>query len=203
MKSNRCPLCGGKTTEHAEDSHFKSVDGERVPVKNYYRKCQSCSEMTLNEEKSYKALSKARLAHYKDATSYLIDSISAKQPSISYVERSLGLPQRTFNRWKNDGGSTSSFLILKLLDTFPFIVDVAKDNFDRLAADMAILKESSLAFERASLACNLEGKIIAGTVNQTNVVMFTTSPLPVSSGTEIEMSGFPELGTQLYVGVSR
>lgn len=184
MRKNRCPLCGGKTVEVTEKSFFTAVDGNKVAVTNFYKECVQCHESTLDDDKSVKALKKAQLNYFKEGTADLIERVTSKYASASFVERSLRLPQRTLNRWKNDGGSTSAFLMLKIIDTFPFIVDVAKNNFSREEADKAILKEASLAFERLNTIHKREWDIRAERSSTVITVKFISSESQVISPAE-------------------
>lgn len=59
-----------------------------------------------------------------------IESLKDHGFSFSYLERALGIPYRTFSRWKsNKQLSAVSKSYIDIIGNFPWIVDVAEKNF--------------------------------------------------------------------------
>lgn len=56
--------------------------------------------------------------------------------SMAAIERALDLPQRTLTKWKNgiSNPSTTGFALLKIIRTYPWILDVAQNKYEKQTA---------------------------------------------------------------------
>lgn len=95
--------------------------------------CGKCGEkgvitrelMDVNDEKYYAALEKVNRVFVKD----IIKEFSLKDYSPAYLENAFDLPQSTISKWQNGGFSHEGYVLLKIIQSFPWIVKVAEKKF--------------------------------------------------------------------------
>lgn len=61
----------------------------------------------------------------------LIESLESKGLKLAYIERCLGLPQRTISRWKSGEESASGKALLQIIDNCPWILEIAKNHYNK------------------------------------------------------------------------
>lgn len=62
--------------------------------------------------------------------------------SDAYVERSLGLPAGTLRSWEGGNLPPEGRTLMRILQSFPWMVEVADAGFDRFEADLILLRET-------------------------------------------------------------
>ena len=63
--------------------------------------------------------------------------------SNTSMERTLGLPARTLARWKNEPSlkpSAAALALMKIIRTFPWILAVADQRYDKKSAQAMVLQ---------------------------------------------------------------
>ena len=135
-----CPVCGSSAVE----SEIKATEhvfpgGGHFSVDEVLNRCSACGEegdfAGVNDKRVDKALEIFR----KGFSSDLIQKLATRNISMAWIERCLALPQRTLHRWKNGSCTASDLALLRIIDTFPWILDVAKQGFSPRAAYAGIL----------------------------------------------------------------
>ncbi len=72
----------------------------------------------------------------------MLEMLSDSGVTMAYLERALGLPARTAERWKAGESSAAALALLRTITSFPWILEVADGGFERQATDAAILVQS-------------------------------------------------------------
>jgi uncharacterized protein (DUF2384 family) len=76
----------------------------------------------------------------------VLETLNKLGHSNASMERALGLPTRTLARWKNEKSmspSASGIALMRIIRTFPWILDVAEFQFDSLAARSMLLAQAA------------------------------------------------------------
>lgn len=149
MKDKVCPACGADTlTLRKEVQVLKESFGgqKKVPVNEYY--CSTCEStgdfFNENEdiiETNLKLLKKQSIRN-------ILNDFSKVKISMSAIERALSLPQRTLTKWKNGDTNPSStgLALMKYLRIFPWLLEVAENNFDYNSAQKIHIKDAVRMF---------------------------------------------------------
>lgn len=142
--SKSCPICGSNSVSSSErDELYQLTLGEKFRIKETVLKCSNCqyefSDIEANEKKLNEALPEER----KKLSEYLVAKVQEKCASMAFIERAFELPIRTMNRWKSGGeSSATSLAFLRLLHTYPWLVDVADKKFEPSAAHLILWREA-------------------------------------------------------------
>ncbi|MDA3822348.1 MAG: hypothetical protein PF450_07045, partial [Bacteroidales bacterium] len=67
----------------------------------------------------------------------ILTSLNRDGYSNASMERALGLPSRTLARWKKENSispSSSGIALMRIIRSFPWILDIAENNFDQKKA---------------------------------------------------------------------
>jgi hypothetical protein len=82
----------------------------------------------------------------KHSAAMMIETLSVKNRfNMSYMERALDLPTRTMMRWKSGDISAAALSLLRLITTYPWLIDVADSRFDETFAKKVLIKEGMAA----------------------------------------------------------
>jgi len=87
-------------------------------------------------ERALSDLKKASMVH-------LLNDLNSSGLTNAYMERALGLPARTLARWKNEASlmpSAAGHALMRLIWTFPWLLQVAEAGFDEQKAQILLLK---------------------------------------------------------------
>lgn len=147
MILKECPVCGKKLTE-SKKKHSVTIGSCTAEDDVTFVKCGCCgfstSDFKENEKTKEAVLKKAQ----SDCIANAIENLKEKY-SLSEIELALGLPLRTLSKYKNrtKNPSASAVALLQLLQTFPWLVVVAEEKFDKETAyeiaKIAIEKKNS------------------------------------------------------------
>lgn len=153
----KCPICSkAKLKKVKKERKASIVSGDKFSYFENWGICSNCKfegPLTSNS-KNYE---KMRKLTTKQAVKRIVGLIHHRFSNLLYVERALGLPRRTMSKWKSLGeNSTSSLLLLKLIETFPFLVSVVENKFDRGFANKALKDAAKFLEIPDSLITNLD-----------------------------------------------
>ncbi|MGP1602419.1 hypothetical protein [Treponema sp.] len=143
MNKKQCPVCGGVNLERSFVK--KTIGGNEISLVNYV--CHDCGEEGDFFNENDKKISGAFVQKHLDESLEILSRLEQQKRNFAGIERALNIPQRTFSKWKNKKTKPSApaIALLKFLDIFPWLVDIADNKFDKIAADNILLK----------YACNL------------------------------------------------
>lgn len=80
-----------------------------------------------------------------DSARAIIDQLASRGVSMAHFERALRLPQRTLARWKTGEVSHHAVALLRLVRTFPWLLEVADQSFDDAIALQTLIAEAGKA----------------------------------------------------------
>jgi len=137
MNEKNCPVCGSHSIvcNEVKENIDEAFGGRKtISVKEYM--CEDCESEGDFFDENEECL-KTTIAALKDvAVTNILDDFSNTPMSFSSMERALELPQRTLTKWKNNASRPSStgIALLKLLRTFPWLIEVAEHKYDYAVA---------------------------------------------------------------------
>jgi len=139
-----CPACGSKKLKRVEeDSTGKLTLGDTFNFKEVYFECVLCDEqydiLRETDENFLKAQKKAQSQLVKD----IIRELNDEKISMSFLERVFELPVRTLTRWKKGDFSATAIAFLRIIKTYPWIVEVAEHKFDQGFSQKALVRAGS------------------------------------------------------------
>src|SRR5690606_15728742 len=70
----------------------------------------------------------------------ILESMSNVGITMAMFERVFELPTRTLTRWKNGDFSASALALLRIVATYPWIIEVAEHKFEKNYANFAVVK---------------------------------------------------------------
>lgn len=133
MNNKICPACGSSNISFKKEIQvLKDNYGGEKEIEVGIYSCADCQTsgdfFNENEEAINKGLELLRTQSIRK----VVDALTEKDFSMSSIERALGLPQRTLTKWKNGAAnpSASGVALLKFVDIFPWLLDVADNKFD-------------------------------------------------------------------------
>lgn len=137
MDEHTCPACGENRIEKVQrEEILKEPFGgqKRVSLSEYV--CGACGSrgdfFNENESLVHNSLSELK----SNAVTNILEDFRGNRISLSSMERALELPQRTLTKWKNRASNPSAagVALLKFLRLFPWLIDVAENNYDYSAS---------------------------------------------------------------------
>jgi len=137
MNEKNCPVCGSNSIvcNEVKENIDEAFGGRKtISIKEYM--CEDCESEGDFFDENEDCL-KTAIAALKDvAVTNILDDFSHTPMSFSSMERALELPQRTLTKWKNSASRPSSagVALLKLLRTFPWLIEVAEHKYDYAVA---------------------------------------------------------------------
>lgn len=141
--SSFCPACGSDSIETIKSKHtLPIVYGSDAEYDEILEKCLICGESGdfsgANDEQIVKALEIAK----KESAVVMLEYLSNLGIKMSYMERALELPTRTMARWKGGELSAATLALLRIIRTFPWILEVADAHFDQSVAKYRVIEEA-------------------------------------------------------------
>jgi hypothetical protein len=152
-KLGQCVACGSQDITRFEKETMTSLTlGSEFSFKEIFYVCNSCKE----EGDFFEETDKNYLIAQKDAqvafVKKVLDSMSKSDITMAMFERVFELPLRTLTRWKGGDFSSSALALLRILATYPWIIDAAEHGFEKnysrgvliSAAAQELKKESNI-----------------------------------------------------------
>lgn len=141
--STFCPACGSDSIETTKKKHMiPIVYGNPAVFDEVLEKCLVCEESGdftgANDELIDKAIEVAK----KQSVINMLQALSHNGIKMSYMERALELPTRTIARWKGGELSAATLALLRIIRTFPWILEVADAHFDQSMANYRLVLEA-------------------------------------------------------------
>lgn len=155
-----CPLCGGN--DLIKDKQIRSVreplGGEKeIEAVNYI--CNTCGFNGDFFKENEKALQSCIDELKIQAVKNILQDFLSNNYSFSAIERALEIPQRTLSKWRNSSKKPSAAVLslLKYLQLFPWLIEVAEQKYDYSSAQRIHIKD---AFNQivGQMAFNKEAK---------------------------------------------
>lgn len=144
-----CPACGSNQTTRSEKESFADLTlGSKFSFSEVNYKCNSCGEegdFLAETDKNY-------LAAQKEAQSnllkQLVETMNNAGITMAMFERVFELPARTLTRWKNGDFSSSALALLRIVITYPWIIEVAENKFEKTYSKCAVITAAAQEFKK-------------------------------------------------------
>lgn len=143
----KCPACGStKVTREEHQSSHQLTLGSKFFYKDISYKCLTCSEegdfSSETDENFINAQKEAQIQFINK----IIEEFGKSNISMAMVERVFELPARTLTRWKNGDFSSSGLALLRILKTYPWIIEVAENRFEPFFVSFALVRAAMQEF---------------------------------------------------------
>ncbi len=140
-KSATCPSCGSNDVlRNEKESRGRLTLGQEFFYKEILYKCNSCEEEgdfnAENDESFLNAQKDAQAIFAKN----ILENMSNVGITMAMFERVFELPARTLTRWKNGDFSASALALLRIVATYPWIIEVAEHKFEKNYASFVVIK---------------------------------------------------------------
>ena len=127
-----CPVCGATTLTTVKKEH-KVVEPYALPreIEVELQHCETCGSEGDFYSSADSLISSAIEASRCESVRTIISTLE-NEYSMASIERALELPQRTLVKWKSGATkpSASAVTLLRLIGTFPWLMDVADHAYD-------------------------------------------------------------------------
>jgi len=135
-----CPACGSQRVSRSEYENSNQLTlGSKFSFKEVLYTCNTCGEegdFFAETDKNYLAAQKAAQLNL---IKKILEDLHSNGISMALIERVFELPPRTLTRWKNGDFSSSALSLLRIIFTYPWIIEVAENKFEKNISCSAIL----------------------------------------------------------------
>lgn len=154
-KRMTCPACGSQEVLRFEDEGFDQLTlGDKFSFKQVNYKCNSCEEEGDFSEETDKNFLVAQKVAQGNLVKEILKNMNNIGISMAMFERVFELPARTLTRWKNEDFSSSALALLRIIITYPWIVDVAEHKFEKKYSKCAVIKAAAEEFNEIKVNSN-------------------------------------------------
>jgi len=154
-----CPACGSSDVTESHSTEFRQLTlGPEFEVNFSNFHCNVCGEEGDFALKNDTAVSCAVKEAQKVFIKHTLTEFDAVVPLVR-IERALELPFRTLNRWKSGDFSSASIALLRILKTYPWIIDVADHKFSKASSKMNLLQAAAECLSSTLTESNLNMNI--------------------------------------------
>lgn len=139
-----CPACGSNevVTEKIQRTYTPPF-GKTELIESSINTCLVCKESGYFNIEGSVPVQRAIEKVDRESIAVILDSLAKMEISMAYMERVLGLPQRTLARWKAGECSSGGIALMRIIRTYPWILDVASNKFSHRVAQQAIIRVAS------------------------------------------------------------
>ena len=136
-----CPACSSSDVTRHENENFGQLTlGPEFSFNEIYYHCNTCNEegdFLAETDKSYLTAQKdAQANHMKK----ILEDMNDAGISMAMLERVFELPARTLTRWKGGDFSASALALIRIIITYPWIIEVAENRFERKYANHTLIR---------------------------------------------------------------
>lgn len=143
-----CPACGSDALiKKTRDIKIPLEFGRDVTVEESIYVCQVCGTDGDFADENDKKIEHALEFAKRKFTEQILDNLVGKGISMAYFERAMGLPTRTLARWKQGNISASGFALIKTIETYPWLLEVADERFERGFAVKTLINKAAEALQ--------------------------------------------------------
>ena len=147
MKQVVCPICGSKDLVQKTKSESITVPfSEPVEVTENMFLCNVCGESGDFTGENDQLIDAAGLFAVKKSALNILGYLTEHGVTMAYLERAMDLPIRTASRWKEGHISAPAVALLRCLRTYPWLIDVADNDFNADFAKAELVKNALDSF---------------------------------------------------------
>jgi DNA-directed RNA polymerase subunit RPC12/RpoP len=151
-----CPVCGSKDiqSENIEEKTLLPFGQSFTFTKPMYT-CNECGEEGEFTEEGDENYLKALEVAKRESLGTIVEGLNSNGYSLAYMERALQLSQRTLSQWKSKGITSSGMALMRIVNTYPWILKVADANYDKGYADEVLVSEAAIVIGQFSKTQNI------------------------------------------------
>lgn len=155
--NRQCPACGSEDVETKEDTReIRATFGPAVHVLHMVDTCSTCGEAGDFEATNDARIDLAIEESIRASVPCMLELLARHGVTMAYLERALELPMRTAARWKSGEHSAAAIALLRIVATFPWVLEVAENGFNPMIADQKLIGAAGDAFQRLIKASRLD-----------------------------------------------
>jgi DNA-binding transcriptional regulator YiaG len=142
----QCPACGSTNIDKIHRSITLSepfTESKDVDLDLF--KCLDCSTEGDFLEQNDSIIETAIASLQNQALENILNDLTIEYGvSLSSIERTLELPQKTLSKWKNGSShpTAAGYVLMKIVRSYPWILKVAENNFEPLTVRNEYLKNA-------------------------------------------------------------
>jgi len=91
----------------------------------------------------------------KNKVNEIITEVSSLNISMAQFERTFSLPKRTLARWKQGHCSASGMALLKLVQTYPWLLDLAEAEYTKDTAKYLLVQNAGNVINDVLAKCEV------------------------------------------------
>ena len=130
-----CPVCGSSDVETGTEKRTLTVPyGPSVTVSEVVHSCRACGTRADFTDANRGVVRAALAKAEAESALQMLSDLAEQGVTSAYLERALRLPPRTTNRWKDGELSAGALALLRMVRTYPWLLQVADADFSREAA---------------------------------------------------------------------
>jgi len=114
--------------------------GPRFHVDEFVDTCRRCGESGDFANRNETLIDEKKAEAVKASVVSMLAALSDSGITMAYFERALSLPARTLARWKEGQLSASGAALLRLVRTYPWLLEVADEGFDQRHANVMLMQ---------------------------------------------------------------
>lgn len=142
----QCPACGSTNIKKINKSITLSepFTSSKDVVLNLFE-CLDCkTEGDFLEQNDSIIETEIASLQYQALENILNDLTLEYGISLSSIERTLELPQKTLSKWKNGSShpTAAGYVLMKIIRSYPWILKVAENNFEPLSVRNEYLRNA-------------------------------------------------------------
>lgn len=162
MAEIQCPACGSHEVEtsYSEQSYSAPFGPTRV-FRVRTDTCRTCDESGDFVGANAPIVKAAMEEADRESIEKLLESLNETGVTAAYVERALSLPARTVARWKTSGYSASGLTLLRLVRTFPWLLEVASARFSQAVAVRSLIAAAAKTIQQVAASSGISYSVSA------------------------------------------
>ena len=134
-----CPACGSTDlVDETVERTYRPPYGEEVLYRLTIQRCQNCHEGGDFAHRNPPVVRKIIKDADHASVRLMLNSFDKSRDSVPDIERVFGLENQTLARWNAGDISAEGLALLRVIRTYPWILTVAAEGFDRDFANAAL-----------------------------------------------------------------
>jgi len=145
MSDNICPACcSANISQYEKSETITDFFGVERGIRLIEYSCADCGStgdfFNENDDFIQAALNEIK----KNEIVQMLEEFSANKVNFASAERALGLPQRTFAKWKSSDvtPNAAAVSLLKMVYRFPWLVEVADNKYNYLISQKIMIQNA-------------------------------------------------------------
>ncbi|MEO6098317.1 MAG: hypothetical protein ABIW76_22645 [Fibrobacteria bacterium] len=143
LNNTNCKSCGEPGMRVVETTqHYTAPFGKPVPYQQSHTECDHCEmEFDVSDPEAFpNAIREAEILSVEEILKFFKEHAIP----LGRVERALELPHRQISNWKSkEAWSKSGLALLRILRSYPWIIDVADKHFQEKIVQGKLLEAAS------------------------------------------------------------